>query len=197
MDKIAYSVLAVPVCVSKVTTSAGRRLPLPFVDKNPSNHRWTGCRVNCRGMVGRSWRWQAGRRKDVAVSHPSTVGSGKGTRQRVCLLDHILPRPPDTIKNQYICNSLAQAADCARSGACVSVHALANVCVFMFVCTYVFIKGRNRVTRLYIGKCFKDVPIRSQHQYRDMQPSPQMTAGLMSASESHFTATLEVSRQRL
>ena len=78
---------------------------------------------------------------------------------------------------------------------CVCVHA--NVCVFMFVYTYVFIKGRNRVTCLYIGRCFKDLLSGDSIKIGTRNPAHRMTAGLVSASESHFTGTLEVSRQRL
>lgn len=186
------------MCVSKVATPAGCRLPLLFTDGNPSNYWWTGWRVNCRRMVGRSWRWQAGRRNDVTVPHPSAVGSGKGTRQQVCLLDHILPRPPDTVKNQYICIRLAQAADCARSGACVCVCMCVQMCVCSCLCAHLCLSRVEtgslastlaNVSRMYLSEININIGT--------CNPAHRMTAGLMSASESPFTATLEVSRQRL
>lgn len=130
-------------------------------------------------------------KEDVTVSHPSTGGSEKGTRQQVCLLDHTLPNP-------YICISLAQAGVCKEWCVCECVYVCMQMCVCSCLCAHMCLSRIETgslastsadASRMYLSE--------DNIKIGTCNPAHRMTAGLVSASEFHFTGTLEVSRQRL
>lgn len=122
------------MCVSKATTPAGHRLPLPFTDGKPSNHWWTGYRVNCRGMDGWSWRWQAGRRMSLCLIHPLMGQRREQDSRSVCLVIHCQIHPMLLKINTFA--SASRRLGCARSGVCECVYVCMQMCVRSCLCAH-------------------------------------------------------------